>query len=71
MVVIDERKSGFWVGFGRTGKKERDIVLNELDPQVKALLEQFRADAAQHPAPATPLSVQEKIVASRHLRCLV
>jgi hypothetical protein len=45
--------------------------LNKLDPQVKALLEQFRANAAQHPAPATPLSVQQKIVASRHLRCLV
>jgi acetyl esterase len=49
----------------RTGEKERDIVLNELDPQVKALLEQFQADAAKHPAPAAPLSAQEKIVATR------
>ena len=39
--------------------------MSELDPQVKALLEQFQANAAQHPAPATPLSAKEKIVATR------
>jgi acetyl esterase len=42
-------------------------MLNELDPQVKALLEQFRANAAQHPAPATALSAKEKIIAARQM----
>ncbi len=42
-------------------------MLNELDPQVKALLEQFQANAAQHPAPATPLSAKEKIIALRQM----
>jgi hypothetical protein len=40
-------------------------MLNELDPQVKALLEQFQAKAAQHPAPA--LSAKEKIIALRQM----
>ena len=42
-------------------------MLNELDPQVKALLEQFQPNAAQHPAPATPLSAKEKIIALRQM----
>jgi glutamate dehydrogenase/leucine dehydrogenase len=42
-------------------------MLNELDPQVKALLEQFQANAARHPAPATPLSAKEKIIALRQM----
>jgi hypothetical protein len=42
-------------------------MLNELDPQVKALLEQFQANAAQHPAPARPLSAEEKIIALRQM----
>jgi hypothetical protein len=40
-------------------------MLNELDPQAKALLEQFQANAAQHPA--TPLSAKEKIFATRQM----
>jgi acetyl esterase len=40
-------------------------MLNELDPQVKALLEQFQANAAQHPAP--PLSAKEKMIATRQM----
>ena len=40
-------------------------MLNELNPQVKALLERFQADAARHPGPATPLSQKEKIMATR------
>src|SRR5258708_9753473 len=43
-------------------------MLNELDPQVKALLEQFQANAAQHPAPAAPLSAKEKITALGQMR---
>ena len=42
-------------------------MLNELDPQVKALLERFQADAARHPAPATPLSPKEKIMVTREM----
>jgi len=42
-------------------------MLNELDPQVKALLEQFQANAARHPTPATPLSQKEKIMATREM----
>jgi acetyl esterase len=42
-------------------------MLDELDPQVKALLEQFQANAAQHPAPAAPLSAKEKITALRQM----
>jgi acetyl esterase len=42
-------------------------MLNELDPQVKALLEQFQANTAQHPAPAAPLSAKEKITALRQM----
>src|SRR5260221_9669460 len=42
-------------------------MLNELDPQVKALLEQFHANAAQHPAPATSFSAKEKIIATRQM----
>jgi acetyl esterase len=42
-------------------------MLNELDPQVKALLEQFQANAARHLAPATPLSAKEKIIALRQM----
>jgi acetyl esterase len=42
-------------------------MLNELDPQVKALLEQFQANAAQHSAPAAPLSAKEKIIALRQM----
>ena len=48
-------------------KKESCPLLNELDPQVEALLEQFQANAAQHPAPSTPLSAKEKIVATRQM----
>ena len=40
-------------------------MLNELDPQVKALLQQFQANAARHPAPA--LSAKEKIIAARQM----
>jgi hypothetical protein len=39
--------------------------LNELDSQIKLLLEQLKAKAAQNPASATPLSEQEKILATR------
>jgi acetyl esterase len=39
--------------------------LTELDPQVRDLLQQFRANTAQHAAPATQLSVHERIVAKR------
>jgi len=39
--------------------------MNQLDPQLKGLLEQFQADAAQHPAPAASLSANEKTVAIR------
>ena len=42
-------------------------MLKELDPQVKALLEQFQANAAQHPGPSTPLSAKEKILATRQM----
>jgi len=42
-------------------------LLKELDPQVKALLEQFQANAAQHPGPSTPLSAKEKILATRQM----
>ena len=42
-------------------------MLNELDPQVKALLERFQADAARHPTPATPLSPKEKIMVTREM----
>jgi acetyl esterase len=42
-------------------------MANELDPQVKALLEQIRANAAQHPAPSSNLSRQEKIAVTRQL----
>src|SRR5258708_36434880 len=42
-------------------------MLNELDPQVKALLQRFQANAAQHPAPATALSANEKIIAARQM----
>jgi acetyl esterase len=42
-------------------------LLNELDPQVKALLEQFQTNAAHHPAPLKPLSAKEKIAATRQL----
>src|SRR5258708_14141039 len=42
-------------------------MLNELDPQVKALLEQFQANAAQHPAPAAPFSAKQKIIALRQV----
>jgi acetyl esterase len=42
-------------------------LLSELDPQVKALLEQFQANAAQHPAPTTSLSPEEKVAAARQL----
>jgi acetyl esterase/lipase len=42
-------------------------LLNELDPQVKALLEQFQANAAQHPTSSTHLSAKEKIVATRQM----
>src|SRR5258708_1529995 len=48
-------------------KKESRPLLSELDPQVKALLEQFQANAAQHPAPTTSLPPEEKVVASRQL----
>src|ERR1700730_2620351 len=48
-------------------KKEGDQLSSELDPQVKALLEQFQANAAQHPAPSTPLSAKEKIHATRQM----
>jgi hypothetical protein len=48
-------------------KKESCPLLNELDPQVEALLKQFQANAAQHPAPSTPLSAKEKIVATRQM----
>jgi acetyl esterase len=41
--------------------------MNELDPQVVALLAQFRANAVQHPAPSATLSAMEKIVASRQM----
>jgi len=40
-------------------------MLTELDPQVRDLLQQFRANTAQHAAPATQLSVHERIVAKR------
>jgi hypothetical protein len=46
-------------------------MLNEVDPQVKALLEQFQANAARHPAPATPLSQKEKIMATREMITVV
>lgn len=39
--------------------------MNDLDPQVKALLEQFQASAKQHPAPLTPPSAQEKLIQAR------
>jgi acetyl esterase len=39
--------------------------LNELDPQVTALLEQFKAQASQHPVPTSPLSQKEEIFAFR------
>jgi acetyl esterase/lipase len=42
-------------------------MLNELDPQVKVLLEQFQANPAKHPAPAIPLSAEEKIIALRQM----
>jgi hypothetical protein len=48
-------------------KKESRPLVSELDPQVKALLEQFQANAAQHPAPTTSLSPEEKVAASRQL----
>jgi acetyl esterase len=48
-------------------KKESRPLLSELDPQVKALLEQFQANAAQHPAPTTSLSPEERVAASRQL----
>jgi acetyl esterase len=40
-------------------------MLDELDPQVKTLLDQFRADAAQLPAPDHVLSPREKIELAR------
>jgi acetyl esterase len=46
-------------------KKEGGQLLSELDPQVKALLEQFQQNAAQYPAPVDTLSAKEKIVATR------
>jgi acetyl esterase len=48
-------------------KKESCSLSNELDPQVKALLEQFHVNSAQHPAPSTPLSAKEKIVVTRQM----
>jgi hypothetical protein len=48
-------------------KKESYPMLNELDPQVKALLEHFQENAAQHPAPSKPLSAKEKIIATRQM----
>jgi acetyl esterase len=48
-------------------KQESCPLLNELDLQVKMLLEQFHANAAQHPVPSTPLSAEEKIVATRQM----
>src|SRR5258708_3127844 len=48
-------------------KKVSCSLSNELDPQVKALLEQFHVNSAQHPAPSTPLSAKEKIVATRQM----
>lgn len=48
-------------------KKESCQLSNELDPQVKALLEQFHANAAQHPVPSTPLSAKERIAATRQM----
>ncbi len=41
--------------------------MNELDPQIKLVLEQLKAKAAQNPAPATPLSEQKKILAMRRM----
>jgi acetyl esterase len=52
---------------GSSPKKESCAMLNELDPQVKALLERFQADAARHRAPATPLSRKEEIMATREM----
>ena len=49
----------------RSKKKESCSLLNEPDPQVKALLEQFQANAAPQPVSSTPLSAHEKIVAIR------
>lgn len=42
--------------------------MNELAPQVKTLLEQIQAKAAQRPAPSVHLSATERIVATRQLR---
>jgi hypothetical protein len=41
--------------------------MNELDPQIKLVLEQLKAKAAQNPASATPLSEQERILAMRRM----
>lgn len=40
-------------------------MLNELEPQVKALLDQFRTDTARVPAPDHVLSPREKIELAR------
>ena len=42
-------------------------MLAELDPQVKALLEQFQANAANNPASTAALSPEEKIAAARQM----
>jgi hypothetical protein len=48
-------------------RRKRASILNELDPQIKLLLEQLKAKAAQSPVSATPLSEQEKILAMRRM----
>jgi acetyl esterase len=42
-------------------------LVDDLDPQVKTLLESFQAMAAQQPAPDHILSTEEKIAASRQM----
>jgi hypothetical protein len=40
-------------------------MMTKLDPHLKALLQQFQANAAQHPAPL--LSATEKMMAIRQM----
>jgi acetyl esterase len=62
-------------GFAYLIKKQRSILMRkgefslveDLDPQVRTLLESFQAMAAQQPASDHILSTEEKIAASRQM----
>jgi hypothetical protein len=64
-MIFSSRKEKAAVGF--ISKKERYIFLNELDPQMKALLEHFQANAAQRLTPAVLLSAIENNALTRQM----